>query len=448
MDTATGIMDRVYREPWRPLLTGHLAARAWTAIEAIAVDPRMQPSAAPGQASGDASLAGGSAGQALFFAYLSRCRDGGADAEVAMAHLDAALDALEQTALPPWLFEGFTGIAWVYAHLAGSLFDADDVDALEAIDAALVELLSRVPWDDDYDLISGLVGYGVYALEQPSVATRRALLDRVIARLQESAEWRPGLATWFTPRSRLGPPQQALSPDGFYNLGVAHGVPGVIALLGLAAAADADPRVDSLLADATAWLRQQQLSAAAAAFPHWVEPAGRSAASRLAWCYGDPGIAATWLVAARCTGRHDWEQEAIAVAGRAARRSVESSGVEDAGLCHGAAGVAHLFNRLFQATGDDRLGEAARQWFERALDMARPDGVGGVLTRDVQDGESLWVPDAGMLTGAAGVGLALLGACTDVEPEWDRALLLDVPAPGPVKKSQALSRPALDPAGS
>ncbi|MEV4927094.1 hypothetical protein [Streptomyces roseoverticillatus] len=32
--------------------------------------------------------------------------------------------------------------------------------------------------------------------------------------------------------------------------------------------------------------------------------------------------------------------------------------------------------------------------------------------------------DPGFLDGAAGVVLAVLGAATDVEPEWDRALLL------------------------
>jgi len=421
-------MDRVHRAPWQPLLTGQLQERAWAAIEAIARDPRMKPPVAPHEAvPGDASLAGGSAGRALFFAYLSRSGGTDADAGVAMAHLDSALDALEHTTLPPSLFEGFAGIAWTYAHLAGRLFEEEGDAALESIDTALVEFLSRTPWDEDYDLISGLVGYGVYALQQTSVATRRALLDPVIVRLQESAEWRPGLATWFTPRSRLAPPQLAQAPEGFYNLGVAHGVPGVIALLGLAAAAGADPRVDSLLRDAVAWLRQQQPANATAAFPHWIETAGPSAPARLAWCYGDPGIAATWLVAARGAGRQDWEHEAIGVAQRAAARSFDSSGVVDAGLCHGAAGVAHVFNRLFQATGDTGLGDAARQWFERALDMARPDGVGGFLARDLHEGESVWVPDAGLLTGAAGIGLALLGACTDVEPEWDRALLLDVP---------------------
>jgi hypothetical protein len=42
----------------------------------------------------------------------------------------------------------------------------------------------------------------------------------------------------------------------------------------------------------------------------------------------------------------------------------------------------------------------------------------------IDSGELRGWPDPGFLTGAAGVGLALLAAISDVEPEWDRVLLL------------------------
>ncbi len=35
-----------------------------------------------------------------------------------------------------------------------------------------------------------------------------------------------------------------------------------------------------------------------------------------------------------------------------------------------------------------------------------------------------WRTDPGLLTGTAGLALALLAAATEIEPEWDRALLL------------------------
>ncbi len=86
---------------------------------------------------------------------------------------------------------------------------------------------------------------------------------------------------------------------------------------------------------------------------------------------------------------------------------MDDCGVVDAGLCHGAAGLLHVFNRLHQATGDGLLVDAARRWFEPAL--------------------ALPVPEDRFLEGRAGVDLALLAACTDVEPAWDRVLLLSGP---------------------
>jgi hypothetical protein len=37
------------------------------------------------------------------------------------------------------------------------------------------------------------------------------------------------------------------------------------------------------------------------------------------------------------------------------------------------------------------------------------------------------VADPGILTGAAGVALALLAAATPIEPSWDRMLLVSIP---------------------
>ena len=94
-----------------------------------------------------------------------------------------------------------------------------------------------------------------------------------------------------------------------------------------------------------------------------------------------------------------------------------------------AASVGHLFNRLFQATGDEALREAARFWFSRTLEMRRPDeAIAGFPARMPDPGrpdEQPWVAKLGILEGAAGV--ALLAATTDIEPEWDRMMLVSIP---------------------
>jgi hypothetical protein len=154
-----------------------------------------------------------------------------------------------------------------------------------------------------------------------------------------------------------------------------------------------------------------------------------AASARLAWCYGDLGIAAALLGAARCVDEPAWERAARATAHRAASRPPEQAGVKDFGLCHGSAGLGHLFNRLYQATGDEALAEAARFWFQGTLEVRQPGrgAAGFAAYRELHPGQADWADEPGLLVGAAGVALALLAATTSVEPEWDRMLLIDIP---------------------
>ena len=283
------------------------------------------------------------------------------------------------------------------------------------------------------------MGFGVYALERLPRSGGRECLEGILARLAESSERQPEGITWHTSPELVGPIQRDTFPDGNYNLGVAHGVPGVIGLLGEICAAglpaDRGGEARRLLAGAVDWLLAQRLPPGAASrFPYSVAPGVPPAPSRLAWCYGDLGVATALLAAARAAGEPAWEEEALAVARQAASRPVVGSGVLDSGLCHGSAGVAHLFNRLYQASGDAALGEAARTWYRQALSQYQPgQGIGGFLAwlpgGGDRMGELSWQPDPGFLTGSAGVGLALLAATTNVLPDWDRTLLTAIRGP-------------------
>jgi lantibiotic modifying enzyme len=374
----------------------------------------------------DPSLAGGSAGLALFFSYLAQVQSGQGHEDTAMEQLERAIETGAGMRFAPGLYSGFTGVAWTLEHLRGRLFDGvDEEDPGEEAASALAGLAGLTPWRSDYDLVSGLVGFGVYALERLPRSWGKECLERVVARLAETAEHLPAGITWKTPPELLGDRNAELFLQGNYNLGVAHGVPGVIAFLAQACAAGLAAR--DILDGTVAWLLAQKLpEGAGSIFPPRVTPGAEPKPTRLAWCYGDLGIAASLLAAARTIGETAWELEALKIARAAAGRPAESSGVVDAGLCHGAAGVAHMMNRIYQATGDLVLRQAALAWLERILEMrSQGEGFGGFTMRVPDESGKLgWRPDAGFLTGSAGVGLALLAALSQVEPEWDRVLLL------------------------
>lgn len=411
---------------WQPLLEGPDAEQVSEAVHEIAA--ALPEADSLTQEARGASLAAGQAGLALFYSYLALAENDEAQADRAAALLDGAVEALATTPLPPMLYVGFPGVAWVAEHLQGRLFEPGDDDPNLDVDEALLGALDRSPWPGDYDLITGLTGLGVYALERLPRRSAAACLEKIVEQLAERSERRPEGVTWFTPPERLPQWQREIHPNGYYNLGVAHGVPAVVTLLAGAAAAGLD-RARPLLDDTVRWLLAQRLEpGAGSCFGTSFYPGEDPGTSRLAWCYGDPGIAASLLAAARAVGEPAWEEEAQSIALSAAGRSLETAMVRDAGLCHGAAGLGHLFNRMYRTTGEERLAEAARFWISHALAVREPgEGIAGFRTWTAEKDGSPWRTEPGFLEGAAGIGLALLATVSSVEPAWDRVLLVSLP---------------------
>ncbi len=402
MSTATGGFQH-----WRPLLDGVLQKQSHAALDAVAASISSRCD--------DPSLAGGAAGLAVFYRYLGHARSERRHTRTAARFLHQAVESVGSTATSPSLYSGLFGVAWATVHLQRTPFQAESKVSTRSIDSALKNYVGHRGWLGDYDLVSGLVGLGVYALERWPSRASLACLEGVVDRLDETATRESRGITWRTTPDLLPDELRQRFPRGYFDLGVAHGVPGAIAMLSAAYAAGVRRRkARRLLTGAVAWLLGQKLRRnAASVFPARIGPDIPTESSRSAWCYGDPGIAATLFGAARAAKEPTWAREALAIARRAAARPADDTGVVDACLCHGAAGLGHIFNRLYQATGDESLGRAAREWFERTLAMPQRDAT-----------------DIGVLMGSSGIALALLAASTALEPAWDRMLLLTTPTFG------------------
>jgi hypothetical protein len=407
---------------WEPVLGDGLADEARAAVRAIAEDlGRLEPARRS------------PVDEALLCAYVAGAFD---DAETASRFDDAitALHArLEAPFASPALYGGLAGAGWVLTHVSDGAGEF-----LTEVDGALIEAL-REPWSGSFDLIQGLVGLGVYFVERlrAGAETARPGITRVIEQLAATVEASPEGATWFTVPRLLPAWQRTWSPSGYYNLGVAHGVPGVIAYLGIVAALG-DPALEPVAGQARdlceragRWLRARALPPdPRGTFPTVVTPEPREPErARTAWCYGDPGIAiAMWSAAVR-TGADPAEWRALALA--SVLRPPELCGVVDAAVCHGTAGLAHLANRFFQASGDERFRQGARAWFEQTLAMRRPgEGIGGFTVRrprTADDATPVYQAEPDFLDGAIGIGLALLAGLGGDEPGWDRLILCDLP---------------------
>lgn len=416
---------------WRPIVDGVRAEPLASALTAIATDlsdsdvVRMYGE----------SLSGGSAGVAVFFAYLARWSGNETWMDVAASWLTHAVKGVPQGFCRPALFAGTTGVAWTIQHLASRMPGPCCDDFCRAVDTFLLErvALAAASWTGNYDLVSGLVGIGVYALERSEEGSGRKLLSQVIARLAETAESTSDGVTWGRSRARAAPAGSVNEADRVCDLGLAHGVPGVVALLA-AASASGVATARPLLERAVDWLlAQRQPRRVGSTFAYMI-PFGnaprRWQSSRVAWCYGDLGAATAMYWASLVADEPRWAEIALDIATGAAERPIHQTGVLDAGLCHGAAGNAHLFNRLYQASGSPVFLKAAIAWLERVMSYySRGTGIGGFREHlsPTEPDHAKWRHAPGILTGAAGIGLTLLASLSAFEPEWDRMLLVSLP---------------------
>jgi hypothetical protein len=415
---------------WKPLFDESDAQAVKAVVEQIA------QAVAQDTGSLEGGLLTGHAGRALFFGYLAESWSRDDYAELAQQQLERALDKLPDM-VELGLYEGLAGVAWTVQHLLD--LEPGPNDGCGSIDRNLCRLVSLRPWPGRYELCRGLVGLGLYALERLPRPAAAECLAGIVDRLAEESIRQGAGITWLSKPQFSTARDRAAYPDGHYDLGVAHGVPAVVAVLAAACAWGVQPEKSrELYQGAVAWLlSQREPGAAEARFAAFANLEGATDGASLrpprsAWCYGDPGVAAVLYAAARVVADDDLEAHALALARHATRRPVERCGVVDAPLCHGAAGLAQIYNRFWQSTGEPIFGEAARYWFGRTLAMQRPGcGVGGFSAwRPVIPGSSElgWVADPSLVS-ALGIALSLTASCTTVEPDWDRVMLLSLPPP-------------------
>jgi len=69
----------------------------------------------------------------------------------------------------------------------------------------------------------------------------------------------------------------------------------------------------------------------------------------------------------------------------------------------------------------------AERWVDIGLSMRNDRPLAGFPACGSENGVRTWDPDATLLTGAPGVALVLHAAISELEPSWDRLLLVDLP---------------------
>jgi lantibiotic modifying enzyme len=374
-------------------------------------------------------LLNGYSGAALFYAYYYQLTGKKKHLQKVHTVMLKSLQALSEEELILSHCSGVAGIAWCIQHLMQAGFaEADDMhDIFEEADDILGNFMEADLRNNNYDFLHQGLGITLYFLERLPHVTAEKYLTEVVAQLERTATVNGRGISWKDHFSRTS---QELGNRDCFNLGLAHGVPAIIAILSMIYEKGiATDKVLPLLDSSMSWLLAVQNppeEGLTSLYPSLVgmdHEAVNGKQSRLGWCYGDLGIAITLWNAGRRIGNPQYQQRAYDIFEHTLKhRDNKNGSVYDACLCHGSAGIAQIFRRASMVTNDAMLLQGANHWTQQTLLMKKwEDGPAGFKFFSNPTYENCY----NLLEGITGIGLALIASLdANTDPAWDRCLLL------------------------
>lgn len=358
----------------------------------------------------DLSLSCGLAGFLMLEATLYRTTGLALHARRSLLLRDRIIDLLQSTFQCAGLWTGLAGALYAFEYtrqFAPELISLEIVEFIGDTDAHLVSLANKNSERLPYDLIGGLCGVGAYSLMRSDGGAARRIYGAIEAALVSRAVPMEGGLTWLTtPRFASTGIDLSTSPEGYIDFGIAHGTPGVAAMMaGALARGVATVRTEALLADALRCLRAQaRTDLNECIYP--TDSLSISTRSRLAWCYGDLGPAIAFLLAGEATGNHNDAAFGLQLAEQRMAGSKAGFLFNDSATCHGRVGVWRIARKMCARSANPTLTAATGDFLREVIE-------GGSLSGQVYSGQS------DFLDGKAGVLVSLLMDGQQDERPWD-----------------------------
>ncbi len=368
-------------------------------------------------------LLGGIAGLSVFFFYYARMTGKIKYYDISSQLLSQSIQSLPHLQ-PDTFSKGYAGILWAYQHLKNH-YSIDFTPPLipKNIHTILTDFMMDELSKLNYDPLHGAIGYGTYFLEYQPSDEVSSYLSNLVKGLKKISHKKGKKRYWETIN-------EIHSLKGV-NSGLTHGMAGIVVFLTrLYKTGICKEIVKDLLEGAVEYFLylhdlMQTKAQSISCFPVWVSSDGQLSSGTLALGFGDLSIALALWHASNVLENNVWKEKAINVFSKSLTRNTkETNVIKDASLSLGTSGMAHIYNRIYHYTGDERFKEAARYWLFETLEMGKNET--GVAGYSAWRGESVNRRDKefGIIEGIAGIGLVLISSISPIEPLWDKCLMV------------------------
>jgi lantibiotic biosynthesis protein len=314
-----------------------------------------------------------------------------------------------QHQLSPTFCDGLAGVGWLFQYLDEiEVLDLKDSGFYDNLDAYLTVCLDKMLAEKNFDLLHGALGIGVYFLKRKN----EKQIEKLVNALYEECEKTNEEIKW----SHF---EQYYVKEQVYNMGLAHGMAGVIYFLKKCLSLNFSiDKCQTLLQGCLSFYNNniQDHEHTGAYYPDLIicnqyRNDHSPQKSKLAWCYGDLGILNT-LYLNSTTNSVPFNNNTVTsmLMASANRRDDNASLITTPHFCHGYAGAGLIFRNLYMKTGNSFFLETSQFWTGKTIELIDKmyrTAEGYDFSYD-RTNTSLDSSRVGLLNGITGVGLLLL----------------------------------------
>lgn len=243
--------------------------------------------------------------------------------------------------------EGFEGVFWVISYLEKCNI-IDDLTLLDDLMPYLINSLKNDIKYNNYDVLHGSINKLQFLINNQNFSRKDVSLfvDSFINSLYSNRNESEGGIYWIDEFDNEGVS---------VNIGLAHGLPSIlIFLVKLKELNFKHSNLDKLINGIiVSLLNFKNKNSSYSRYPGYYRFNEKETSSRLAYCYGDLGIAYAFLYAATILKRKDLQLEAIETIKYITNRDLKNSEVVifentfyDTAFCHGLSGITYMLKKI------------------------------------------------------------------------------------------------------
>ena len=375
----------------------------------------------------------GLSGIALFHFYYAKYSNNTNQTETAWKILNEIISKVNNGFLDPTYCSGISGFGWTIDHLVQeNLINIDTDGLLSDFNDKIFQIMMENLNVSHYEFLYGASGYAYYFINRHRTTSNKNTKKRYQQYLEEYVKSLEQVILVGEGKRLKFLFDKNIKETGV-NLGVSHGIGGVIGILielinTNISVALSKKILNNICDFYLNVLSYKTINKSNSKFPIFFAPENDKTIynNRLAWCYGDLGVAFHLLKASKLLNNSPLKSSILNILAESSnRKSFEETLVRDAGICHGAFGNSIIYAELSKSCVNLSFDMTSKFWFKEGIKMKSfSDGYAGF--KQWNGAQQCWIKHLSLLEGISGIGLSIMSLANGKEfSRWSKCLLIN-----------------------